>query len=114
MVKPGVTMQELNSKTNELITKELKKLGLIKENSEFRKYYMHSIGHHLGLDTHDLSDRTKPLTAGCVITVEPGIYIKEEKIGVRIEDDILVTENGYRVLSISIPKEIAELEELCR
>ena len=114
MVKPGVTMQELNSKTNELIIKELKNLGLIKENSEFRKYYMHSIGHHLGLDTHDLADRTKPLTAGCVITVEPGIYIKEEKIGVRIEDDILVTENGYRILSKSIPKEIEELEELCK
>ncbi len=114
MVKPGVTMQELNSKTNELIIKELKNLGLIKENSEFRTYYMHSIGHHLGLDTHDLADRTKPLTAGCVITVEPGIYIKEEKIGVRIEDDILVTENGYRILSKSIPKEIEELEELCK
>jgi Xaa-Pro aminopeptidase len=114
MIKPGVTMQELNSKTLELIGKALKDLGLIQDNSEIRKYYMHSIGHHLGLDTHDLSDNSKPLTAGCVITVEPGIYIKAEKIGVRIEDDILVTETGYRNLSESIPKEIADLEKLCK
>jgi len=107
-------MQELNSKTLELIGKALKDLGLIQDNSEIRKYYMHSIGHHLGLDTHDLSDNSKPLTAGCVITVEPGIYIKAEKIGVRIEDDILVTETGYRNLSESIPKEIADLEKLCK
>ncbi|MFO7897130.1 MAG: aminopeptidase P family protein [Candidatus Cloacimonadales bacterium] len=114
LIKPGVTMQELNSKTIELISQALKDLGLIQDDSEIKKYYMHSIGHHLGLDTHDLADRAKPLSPGCVITIEPGIYIKAEKIGVRIEDDILVTETGYRNLSESIPKEIADLEELCK
>jgi len=114
MIKPGITMQELNTKTMELIGQALKDLGLIKENNEIRKYYMHSIGHHLGLDTHDVSDQSIPLQPGCIVTVEPGIYISEEAIGVRIEDDILVTEDGYRNLSISIPKEIKDLEELCK
>ncbi len=110
MIKPGATMQELNERTNELITKSCHKLGLIKEDSEFRKYYMHSIGHHLGLDTHDVGARNSVLEAGMVITVEPGLYIPEESIGVRIEDDILVTETGYKVLSEDIPKEVEELE----
>ena len=110
MIKPGATMQQLNERTNELITKSCHKLGLIKEDSEFRKYYMHSIGHHLGLDTHDVGARNSVLEAGMVITVEPGLYIPEESIGVRIEDDILVTETGYKVLSEDIPKEVEELE----
>lgn len=113
MVKPGVSFEELNKKTNELITKALIELGLIKDEKERTKYYMHGFGHFLGLDTHDVGDRNITLKAGNVITVEPGIYIKEEKIGVRIEDDILVTKTGFKVLSESIPKEIAELEKLC-
>jgi Xaa-Pro aminopeptidase len=112
MIKPGVTMIQLNEKTNELITKACHKLGLIKEDNEFRKYYMHSIGHHLGLDTHDVGTRTSTLKAGMVITVEPGLYIADESIGVRIEDDILVTEDGHKVLSESIPKEVEELETI--
>ncbi len=112
MIKPGVTMVQLNARTNELITKACHKLGLIKEDSEFRKYYMHSIGHHLGLDTHDVGLRNSVLEAGMVITVEPGLYIPEESIGVRIEDDILVTETGYRVLSENIPKEVEVLETI--
>jgi Xaa-Pro aminopeptidase len=113
MIKPGVAMTDLNKKTNELITEALKNLKLIKEDKEREKYYMHSIGHHLGLDTHDVGERDSVLEVGNVITIEPGIYIPEEAIGVRIEDDILVTENGYRNLSAGIPKEIAELEEIC-
>lgn len=114
MIKPGATMLQLNEKTNELITKACHKLGLIKEDSEFRKYYMHSIGHHLGLDTHDVGLRNSALEPGMVITVEPGLYISEESIGVRIEDDILVTENGHIVLSEAIPKEVEELEIIRR
>lgn len=112
MIKPGATMVELNEKTNELITNACHKLGLIKEDSDYKKYYMHSVGHHLGLDTHDLSLRNTVLEAGMVITVEPGIYIPEESIGVRIEDDILVTEKGNKVLSAAIPKEVKDLEAL--
>jgi Xaa-Pro aminopeptidase len=111
MIKPGVTMKELNNKTVEMITASLHKLGLIKQDKEYKKYYMHSVGHHLGLDTHDIGRRDATLSAGMVITVEPGIYISEENIGVRIEDDILVTENGYKNLSAAIPKEIEEIEK---
>jgi len=112
MIKPGVSMRQLNEKTNELITKACYKLNLIKEDSEFRKYYMHSIGHHLGLDTHDVGARDSVLSPGMVVTVEPGIYISEESIGVRIEDDILVTEKGHKVLSQAIPKEVEDLEAI--
>ena len=112
MVKPGIGMKELNEKTVELIQKALIKLKLIKDKNDYRKYYMHSVGHHLGMDTHDLGARDSVLKIGNVITIEPGIYIPEEKIGVRIEDDILVTKAGYKNLSKNIPKEISELENL--
>ncbi len=112
MVKPGIGMKELNERTVEMIQKALIKLKLIKDKSDYRKYYMHSVGHHLGMDTHDLGARDSVLKIGNVVTVEPGIYIPEEKIGVRIEDDILVTKTGYKNLSINIPKEIGELENL--
>jgi Xaa-Pro aminopeptidase len=73
---------------------------------------MHSVSHFLGMDTHDLGGREAVLEPGNVITVEPGIYIPEEKLGVRIEDDVLVTEEGHSVLSQKIPKEINEIEEI--
>ena len=114
MVKPGVSMKDLNEKTVELIQKSLIKLKLIKDKKDYQKYYMHSVGHHLGLDTHDVGARDSVLEVGSVITIEPGIYIAEEDIGVRIEDDILVTKNGHKNLSENIPKEIEELEKLCK
>jgi len=112
MVKPGIGMKELNEKTVELIQKSLIKLKLIEDKKDYRKYYMHSVGHHLGMDTHDIGARDSVLKMGNVITIEPGIYIPEEKIGVRIEDDILVTKTGNKNLSKNIPKEINELENL--
>ena len=100
---------------NDIATKNLAegllKLGLIENESEVRKYYFHSIGHHLGLDTHDPSIREEPLVSGNVITDEPGLYIKELGIGIRIEDDILVTDDGSYVLSGKIIKEIDEIEK---
>ena len=111
-VKPKATMTDINNKTGELIGEACVKLGLIKDPKEYRKYYMHSIGHHLGMDTHDLGPRDSVLQEGMVITIEPGIYIPEERIGVRIEDDILVTKKGNQVLSAMIPKEIDELEKI--
>ena len=110
MVKPGIGMKELNEKTVELIQKALIKLKLIKDKNDYKKYYMHSVGHHLGMDTHDIGARDSVLKIGNVVTVEPGIYIPEENIGVRIEDDILVTKTGYKILSENIPKEIKDLE----
>ena len=110
MLKPGIGLKELNKKTVELISKALIKLKLIKDKKDYKKYYMHSISHHLGMDTHDIGKRDSVLQVGNVITVEPGIYIPEEGIGIRIEDDILVTKDGHKNLSEHIPKEIEELE----
>lgn len=75
------------------------------------KYFTHGLSHHVGLEVHDASDVNAPLEPGMVITVEPGIYIPEEKIGVRIEDVVLVTENGARVLSGALPREPEEIEK---
>jgi Xaa-Pro aminopeptidase len=110
MVKPGISMVDLNAKTRELMFAAMMRLGLITEEKDVIKYYMHSIGHHLGLDVHDVGTRDSILEEGMVITVEPGIYIADEAIGIRIEDDVLVTAESNRVLSDFIPKEIDELE----
>ena len=75
------------------------------------KYFIHGLGHHVGLDVHDANDPSQPLQAGMVITIEPGIYIPEEKIGIRIEDVVLVTEDGAKVLSSSLPREVHEIEK---
>ena len=109
-VKPGINLIELQNKTKKLLTDVLIDLKLIKTEKELSKYYMHGVSHHLGMDTHDIVGRNVVLKKGNVITVEPGLYIPEESIGIRIEDDILVTENGFENLSASIPKEVDELE----
>lgn len=111
-VKPGVTLQQLNEVTKQVLTDGLLRLGLIQESSELTKYYYHGVSHHLGLDTHDISDYSAVLQPGMVITIEPGLYIEEEAIGIRIEDDVLVTADGCEVLSSQIPKEIEEVEGL--
>jgi Xaa-Pro aminopeptidase len=77
----------------------------------FEKYFIHGTTHHIGLQVHDVGDVGRPFEPNMVITVEPGIYIPDEQIGIRIEDDILVTASGFRVLSV-FPKEIAEIEAL--
>jgi Xaa-Pro aminopeptidase len=112
MVKPGLTVPELNKFASDELAKGLLKLGLIKDVSEIGKYYYHTVSHYLGLDVHDVGTYQRPLEAGMVITVEPGIYIEDEGIGIRIEDDVLVTEKGHRNLSETIVKEIAAIEEL--
>jgi len=112
MIKPGMELSELNRTARDLLAEGMVKIGLIEHTDDVTKYYMHSVSHFLGLDTHDLGGRSATLEVGNVITVEPGIYIPEEKLGIRIEDDVLVTETGYCVLSQNIPKEIAELEDI--
>jgi len=79
--------------------------------SGYGDYFIHAIGHHIGLETHDVTP-DQPLKAGSVFTIEPGIYIPDEAIGVRIEDDILVTKDGYRNLSARIPKTTAAIEKI--
>lgn len=112
MIKPGATLAQLNNATRDWLAEGMLSIGLIKSADEVVKYYMHSVSHFLGMDTHDLGGREAVLEEGNVITVEPGIYIPAEKLGVRIEDDVLVTKRGHEVLSKAIPKEIADIEKL--
>lgn len=98
-IKPGVTVREVHEAAREVIRKH----GYIED-------FLHSTSHFLGLDVHDVGDYGIPLEAGMIITVEPGIYLPKEKIGVRIEDDILVTKNGSRNLSAAIPRERTAVE----
>lgn len=111
-VMPGVKMSELNKLARDLLADKCRQLGLIGENDkDVLKYYYHTIGHALGLDTHDVGGRDFTLEPGMIITIEPGLYIEAEQIGIRIEDDILVTKDGYENLSIDIIKEIEEIEQ---
>ncbi|WP_206832312.1 MULTISPECIES: aminopeptidase P family protein [Alicyclobacillus] len=113
-IRPGVTTGELNDVTKSVLAQELKRIGLIQDDSEVARYYYHGVSHRLGLDTHDVGSPKWPLEAGDVITVEPGLYIAEEGIGIRIEDDVLVTEDGAVNLSLSIPKDPDEIERIMR
>ena len=98
-IKPGVTIREIHETARDII----REAGYVDE-------FIHGTSHHLGLDVHDVADYGLPLKPGMVITVEPGIYLPDEEIGVRIEDDVLVTETGFRVLSNQIPKERKDIE----
>jgi Xaa-Pro aminopeptidase len=117
--KPGAAFDAPNQATQEVIAAGLQKLGIIKKKDEFRRYYPHGASHYLGLDVHD-SGSYGPLQAGNVITVEPGIYIpagspcdpKWWNIGVRIEDDALITATGYENLSAEAPRTVADIEKL--
>jgi len=112
-VKPGISRETLNEMTKEFLKAKCVEKGLLKESDDIHKVYYHGVSHHLGLDTHDLCLYVRKedlLEAGNVITVEPGLYFAEHAIGVRIEDDVLVTENGCEVLSVEIPKEIKDIE----
>lgn len=111
MTKPGVPFSDLNAFTIRFFTEELQRIGLIREPGELRNYYFHSVSHSLGLDTHDVgSYRTDILKPGEVITNEPGLYIPEESIGIRIEDDLLVTDDGVEVLTTGLPRTTEEIE----
>lgn len=110
-VRPGVTFTELNDYTKKILAQGCIELGIIKDEGELSKYYYHGVGHFLGLDTHDVGARNAKLEAGMVITIEPGLYIDEEAIGVRIEDDVLVTENGHENLSKDIIRTVEDIEK---
>ncbi len=113
-IHAGLTIKDLQEYAKEFLKNECIRLNLMKPEDNIMKYYFHNVSHHLGLDTHDCSNREKPLEEGNVITVEPGLYFAELGIGVRIEDDVLVHENYGEVLSREIPKEIADIEKLFR
>ena len=111
--KPGLTMRDLNQMVIDYYETRLDDLGLRKDGKGVRDYYYHGVSHSLGLDTHDIfSPALAELKPGVVITVEPGLYIEDEGIGVRIENDILITEDGCIDLSVAIPRTVEEIEAL--
>ena len=121
MLTPGKTFGEYTRKVGKVMETELIGLGLldageVKKQSEdqplYKKYFPHGTSHHLGLDVHDYGDRYRKFEPGMVFTCEPGIYIKDEAIGIRIENDILITEDGPVDLTETIPREADEIEDL--
>ena len=111
--KPGLTTRQLNQLVIDYYESRLDDLGLRKDGKTVRDYYYHGVSHHLGLDTHDIcTDRERTLQPGMVITVEPGLYIEDESIGIRIENDVLITEDGCIDLSADIPKTVEEIEAI--
>lgn len=110
--KPGMTTVELNDICKKVLAEGCIKLGLIEKEEEIGKYYMHGVSHHLGIDVHDVTvDSNKKLRPGAIITDEPGLYIDEWEIGIRIEDDILITEDGAICLSEEIMRDADEIEK---
>jgi Xaa-Pro aminopeptidase len=123
LLKPGITIIDYTDKVGEEATQQFLKIGLLKktevknedpENRAYRKYLYHGISHHLGVDVHDLGTRTEPIKAGMVFTVEPGIYIEEEQMGIRIENNLWITRNGNKDLMKNIPITVEEIETLMK
>jgi Xaa-Pro aminopeptidase len=133
MVRPGTTHDQLKQRSIEILTEGMVELGLLQGNPDeliktkkYEKFYMHGLGHMLGIDVHDVGryyfgQESRALEAGVVMTVEPGIYIAPDStdvpaeylgIGVRIEDDVVCTPNGPRVLTSKVPKAVEEIEAL--
>ncbi len=105
IIKPGVTMREYEQQVEEYMGQVLKKLGVIKRinRRNIRKHFPHMTSHMMGLDTHDAADYSKPFEKNMVMTVEPGIYIPSEKIGIRTEDDVVIQSDGIKVISADLP-----------
>jgi len=123
MLRPGNTLEAYTAEVGRLMEAELIGLGLLdaekvacqpKDQPLYKKYFPHGCSHHLGLDVHDYGDKFRPFEAGMVLTCEPGIYIREEGIGVRIENDILITDQGPVDLAADVPREADEIEALMR
>ncbi len=123
LLKPGITITDYTEKVGEEATQLFLKIGLLKksdvknedpENRAYRKYLYHGISHHLGIDVHDLGTRTEPIKAGMVFTVEPGIYIEQEQMGVSIENNVWITRSGNKDLMKNIPITVEEIETLMK
>jgi Xaa-Pro aminopeptidase len=119
-LRPGLKPRDWQKQAEVLMTDELLKLGLLKprdvkkqssDSPAVKKYFMHGLGHPIGLDVHDVGDTTKPMEAGWVMTVEPGIYIPEEELAVRLENTVLVTDRGAVNLMADIPIESEAIED---
>src|SRR5690348_7739731 len=123
ILKPGITINDYTEKIGDEATIVFQKIGLLKKsdiknedpnNRAYRKYLYHGISHHLGIDVHDLGTRNEPIKPGMVFTIEPGIYIEQEKMGVRIENNFWITKNGNKDLMKNIPITVEEIEALMR
>ena len=120
ILKPGISVVDYTDKVGEEATKQFVKIGLLTQeetekeggNTAYRKYLYHGISHHLGIDVHDLGTRTEPLKAGMLLTVEPGIYIEAEQMGIRIENNVWLTEDGNIDLMKNIPITVEEIEAI--
>jgi Xaa-Pro aminopeptidase len=123
ILKPGISINDYTEKIGDEATVVFQKIGLLKKsqiknedpaNRAYRKYLYHGISHHLGLDVHDLGTKTESLKPGMVFTIEPGIYIEEEQMGVRIENNFWITRNGNKDLMKNIPITVEEIESLMK
>lgn len=123
ILKPGISINAYTEKVADKATEIFQKIGLLTkadvknedpENRAYRKYLYHGISHHLGIDVHDLGTKTEPIKAGMVFTIEPGIYIEEEHMGVRIENNYWITKNGNKDLMKNIPITVDEIESLMK
>lgn len=123
LLKPGITIVDYTDKVGAEASRTFIKIGLLRasdvknqdpEQPLYRKYLYHGISHHLGLDVHDLGTRTEPIREGMLFTVEPGIYIEEEKMGIRIENNCWITRNGNKDLMKHIPITVDEIERYMR
>ena len=112
-IKPGVMLGSSKNKIGlqKIAADYIDSHGKDEKGNSLGKYFIHGLGHHVGLDVHDATDPALPLEAGMIITIEPGVYLPQEGIGIRIEDVVLVTENGAKVLSSSLPREVNEIEK---
>jgi Xaa-Pro aminopeptidase len=112
-LKPGMNLCRKGDKSVYKISFEyINSHGKDRHGKPLGPYYIHGLGHHIGLDVHDPGDYCKPLEPGMVVTMEPGIYIPEENLGVRIEDDVLITDSGYKLLSEGLPRNPDEIEKI--
>jgi Xaa-Pro aminopeptidase len=123
ILKPGISIVDYTDKVGEEATKQFVKIGLLNKtdiknedpaNRSYRKYLYHGISHHLGIDVHDLGTRTAPVQAGMLFTIEPGIYIEEEQMGIRIENNFWITKSGSIDLMKNIPITVEEIETLMK
>jgi len=118
-LKPGMTIggKDASTSLQKIAMDYIDSHGKDLEGRSLGRYYIHGLSHHVGLDVHDPSGPwetygTRPLEPGMVITIEPGIYIPEEKLGVRIEDDVLITPEGYKLLTARLPRSADEIEKI--
>lgn len=123
ILKPGISINDYTEKVGDEATAVFQKIGLLKKsqiknedpaNRAYKKYLYHGISHHLGIDVHDLGTKNEPIKPGMVFTIEPGIYIEEEKMGVRIENNFWITKNGNKDLMKNIPITVEEIETLMK